>query len=140
MKLKLITFSAITALSIGSFAFAQDLQGTNPDERGRRGGNRHGVLETMTDRLYLTPEQKTKVQPIIDQTSPQIQAIRRDAEQKIRALVDNAMVQIRPILTPEQQKILDDSQQQQRRGGRRSGLRNHGMPEGQTNQQEQAEE
>jgi Spy/CpxP family protein refolding chaperone len=25
--------------------------------------------------------------------------------------VDNAMVQIRPILTPEQQKILDDSQQ-----------------------------
>ena len=107
MNLKLIAFSAITALSLGGFVFAQEPSGNYPGERGRRGGgNRHGVLETMTERLNLTPEQKTKVQPIIDQTSPEIQVIRRDAEQKIRTLVDNAMAQIRPILTPEQQKIL----------------------------------
>jgi Spy/CpxP family protein refolding chaperone len=137
MKLKLITFSTMTALSLGSFAFAQEPQSDNPNQRGRRGGgNRRGVLETMTDRLYLTPEQKTKVQPIIDQTSPQIQTIRRDAEQKIKALVDNAMTQIRPILTPEQQKILDESQQQHR-GGRRNALGgNHGIGEGQAEQQE----
>jgi len=140
MKRKLIAFSAISALSLGGFAFAQDPSGNYPGERGRRGGgNRHGVLETTTERLNLTPEQKTKVQPIIDETSPQIQIIRRDAEQKIKALVDNAMAQIRPILTPEQQKILDESEHQ-RRGGRRGGLRNHGSQEEQGDQQEQVDQ
>ena len=129
MKLKLITFSTIGALSLSSLAFAQDPRGDNPGGRGSRGGgNRHGVLEKMTEGLDLTPEQKAKVQPIIDQTSPQIQTIRRDAEQKVKTLVDNAMAQIRPILTPEQQKMLDESQHQ-RRGGRRDGLTNHGSQE-----------
>ena len=97
MKLKLITFSTISALSVGSLAFAQDQRGDNPGERGGRGGgNRHGLLEKTTEGLNLTPEQKAKVQPIIDQTSPQIQTIRRDAEQKIKTLVDNAMAQVRP--------------------------------------------
>ena len=134
MKLKLITFSAISALSLASFAFAQEPRGDNPGERGGQGGgNRHGLLEKTTEGLNLTPEQKAKVQPIIDQTSPQIQTIRRDAEQKIKTLVDNAMAQVRPILTPEQQKMLDESQHQ-RRGGRRDGLRNHGSQEEQVDQ------
>ena len=134
MKLKLITFSTISALSVGSLAFAQDQRGDNPGERGGRGGgNRHGLLEKTTEGLNLTPEQKAKVQPIIDQTSPQIQTIRRDAEQKIKTLVDNAMAQVRPILTPEQQKMLDESQHQ-RRGGRRDGLRSHGTQEEQGDQ------
>jgi Spy/CpxP family protein refolding chaperone len=85
MKLKLIALSTVSALSLGSVAVAQVPGGDNPDEHGwRSGGNRHGVLEATTERLNLTPEQKTKVRPIIDQTSPQIQAIRRDAERKIK--------------------------------------------------------
>jgi Spy/CpxP family protein refolding chaperone len=83
-------------------------------------GNRPSVLETTTEKLNLTPEQRAKVQPIIDQTNPQIQAVRRDAAQKIKTLVDSAMEQIRPMLTPDQQKMLDESQQQ-RRGVRRDG-------------------
>jgi Spy/CpxP family protein refolding chaperone len=137
MKLKLIIFSAISALSLGGFAIAQTPTGDNPEQprRGRGGGMRHSVLETMTDRLNLTPDQKTKVQPIIDQTNPQIQAIRREAEQKIRALVDNAVTQIRPILTPDQQKTLDESRQQ-RGGGRRGALKGHGSPAEQADQEE----
>ena len=140
MKLKLITFSAISALSLGSFAFAQDPRGDNPDQpAGRGGGNRHGVLEKTTEGLNLTPEQKAKVQPIIDQTSPQIQTIRRDAEQKIKTLVDNAMAQIRPMLTPEQQKLLDESQHQ-RRGGRRDGVKSHRSQEEQGYQEQQVDQ
>ena len=140
MKLKLITFSAISALSLGSFALAQDPRGDNPDQRaGRGGGNRHGVLEKATEGLNLTPEQKAKVQPIIDQTSPQIQTIRRDAEQKIKMLVDNAMAQIRPMLTPEQQKMLDESQHQ-RRGGRRDDVRSLRSQEEQGYQEQQVDQ
>ena len=135
MKLKLITFGAISALSLGGFAIAQTPTGDNPEQPRRGRGMRHSVLETMTDRLNLTPDQKAKVQPIIDQTNPQIQAIRREAEQKIRALVTNAVTQIRPILTPEQQKTLDESQQQ-RGGGRRGALKGHGSPAAQADQEE----
>ena len=135
MKLKLITFGAISALSLGGFAIAQTPTGDNPEQPRRGRGMRHSVLETMTDRLNLTPDQKAKVQPIIDQTNPQIQAIRREAEQKIRALVTNAVTQIRPILTPEQQKTLDESQQQ-RGGGRRGALKGHGSPSEQADQEE----
>ena len=49
------------------------------------------------------------------------------------------MAQIRPILTPEQQKILDESEHQ-RQGGRRGGLRNHGSREEQGDQQEQVDQ
>ena len=136
MKLKLITLSAISALSLGGFAFAQGPRSDNPDQRaGRGGGNRQGVLEKTTEGLNLTPDQKAKVQPIIDQTNPQIQTIRREAQAKIKLLVDSAMAQIRPILTPEQEKMLDESQHQ-RPGARRNGLRNYGGHEEQSSQEQ----
>jgi hypothetical protein len=34
--------------------------------------------------------------------------------QKTKAVMDNAMAQIRPLLTPEQQKTLDDTQNDRR--------------------------
>jgi Spy/CpxP family protein refolding chaperone len=51
--------------------------------------------------------------------------------QKIKMLVDNATAQIRAMLTPDQQKILDETQHE-----RRGGLKNHG---GQTEQSDQEE-
>ncbi len=106
MKLKLITFTALSALALGSAVLANDLEQGGNDLREGRGG-RHNPLDRMTERLDLTPEQKTKVQPIIDQ----------------------AMSQIRPILTHKQQKKLDDAKNDRRgdrgeRGGR-GGRRGH---------------
>jgi periplasmic protein CpxP/Spy len=120
MKLTLITLSAIGALSLGSPAFAQD-------QRGGRGGGgyHHGSLERTTEQLNLTPDQKAKIQPIIDQATPQIETIRREAMQKTRTVVDNAIAQMRPLLTPEQQKKLDDAQND-RRGGRGGHHHGHG--------------
>ena len=85
----------------------------------RTGGaaSRHNPLQRTTEQLNLTPEQKAKVQPIIDQATPQIQNIRHEAMQKTKAVMDNAMAQIRPLLTPDQQKKLDDAQND-RHGGR----------------------
>lgn len=125
MELKLITLTAISALSLGSFAFAQEPEGNSPGKHSTRGsGYHHSPLERTTEKLNLTPEQKAKVQPIIDQATPQIQTIRRDAMQKTKTVVDNAMAQIRSMLTPEQQKMLDESQNE-----RRSGRHGHGDQE-----------
>jgi Spy/CpxP family protein refolding chaperone len=128
MKLGLITLSALSLLSIGT-TFAQISPAGSPENRGGGGGgrgHRHNPLEQITENLNLTPEQKAKVQPIIDQAKPQIESIRREAMQKTKAVTDNAMAQIRPMLTPDQQKKLDEAQNS-RGGGRegRGGRRGH---------------
>jgi protein CpxP len=124
MKLTLITLSAISALSLSSAAFANEPETAGQDQRGGHGGgaHHHSLLERTTEQLNLTPEQKAKVQPIIDQATPQIENIRRDAMQKTREVMKNAMAQIRPLLTAEQQKKLDESQNDRRgRGGHHRG-------------------
>jgi protein CpxP len=142
MKLKLISLTAISAFALGSSAFAQTPQPNGPGEpgqRGRHGGDRHGSLERTMEQLNLTPEQKAKVQPVVDQATPQIESIRREAMQKTKAVLDNAMAQIRPMLTPDQQKKLDDAQNE-RRGGReggRGGRRGHHDQGGQDDQGDQ---
>ncbi|HJT80936.1 MAG TPA: hypothetical protein VJ719_07055 [Chthoniobacterales bacterium] len=110
MKKTLVTLLAVGAIGT-SFAFAHGGHGER-GERGRRGHWKHGNhLEKMTETLNLTPEQQAKVQPIIDQTKPQLAAIHKEAMEKSKSVMDNAMAQIRPILTPEQQKKADDLRQ-----------------------------
>jgi Spy/CpxP family protein refolding chaperone len=92
----------IAALAIAGFGFAQ------PPPGGSHGGfGHHNPLEEMTDSLSLTPDQKAKVQPIIDQAKPQLKAIHEEAMTKAKSVVDTSMAQIRPVLTPEQQTKLD---------------------------------
>lgn len=136
MKLTLITLSAISAAALGSFAVANEPEGGGQGPRGGRGNYHHSSLERTTEQLNLTPEQKAKVQPIIDQATPQIENIRRDALQKTKAVMDNAMAQIRPLLTPEQQKQLDQSQNNRRSGREGRGGRGgrHGQQRDQNDQ------
>jgi Spy/CpxP family protein refolding chaperone len=103
MKRNFLTLTAAGLIALGGFAFVQ--------AQGRHGGGARGHwLEQLTEGLNLTPDQQAKVQPIIDQAHPQIVAIHREAMQKMKAVVDNTASQIRPLLTPEQQKKLDDNQ------------------------------
>ena len=94
----LMTLLAAGAVATTGFAVAH----------GGHGGWHRNPLEHMSESLNLTPGQQAKVQPIIDQAKPQLIAIHRDAMQKAKVVVDNAMTQIRPILTPDQQKKADD--------------------------------
>ena len=134
MKIKLITLVTLGALSLGSLAFAQDPASGGQTEPSGRGGSRHNPLQRTTDHLNLTPEQKAKVQPIIDQAGPQIETIRHEAMQKTKAVMENAMAQIRPLLTPDQQKKLDEAQ-----NNRRSGRGGHGGRHGKRDQDGQDE-
>jgi len=107
VKRNLLSLTAISAIGLGGYAFAI----AQPDVGfGGGHGGWHGhafALEHMTKSLNLTPDQQTKVQPLIDQARPQIIAIHKDAMQKTQAVIDNTMSQIRPILTADQQKQFD---------------------------------
>lgn len=101
MKRNLLALTAAAALGFGGFGLA--LAKTGPT------GHRFG-FEQLTKSLDLTPDQQAKIQPIFDQARPQIAAIHQDAAAKTRTVMNNAFTQIRPLLTPEQQKKLDAQQ------------------------------
>src|SRR5438445_3476216 len=104
MKRNLLTLAVAGAIALGGFAMVQA-------QPGHGGGGRHGFgLEHLTKQLNLTADQQTKVQPIIDQAKPQIAAIHQEAMQKMKAVMDSTTSQIRPLLTADQQKKLDDIQ------------------------------
>jgi len=104
-KRNLTILAAIGAIVLCGYAFAEPQGGF-----GGRHGGWHGqgfAMEHLTKSLNLTPDQQSKVQPLIDQARPQIIAIHKDAMEKTHAIIDKTMSQIRPVLTPEQQKKFD---------------------------------
>ena len=103
MKKNLLTVVAAGAVALGGFVITQAVADSGPGC-----GHRHAFgLREFTDKLNLTAEQQTKLQPILDQTKPQIAAIHQEAMEKMKTVMDSALSQIRPLLTPEQQTKFD---------------------------------
>ena len=107
MKRNVLTLVAVGAIALGGFVVVQAQPG--PGGGGRWHGHGFG-LQGITEKLNLTSDQQTKVQPIIDGAKPQIAAIHQEAMQKMKTVMDSTISQIRPLLTPDQQKKLDDIQ------------------------------
>jgi protein CpxP len=105
MKRNVLTLVVAGAIALGGFAIVQ----AGPGHRGHWHGHGFG-LERMIEKLDLTADQQTKVDPIIEGAKPQITAIHEDAMQKMKTVMDSTLSQIRPLLTPDQQKKLDDIQ------------------------------
>ncbi len=103
MKRNLLTLVAASAIVFGGFLLVQAQPG--PGGPGCPGWHGQGFgLQHLTENLNLTSDQQTKVQPILDAAKPQIAAIHQEAMQKVKAVIDSTTSQIRPLLTPEQQK------------------------------------
>jgi hypothetical protein len=107
MKRNLLTVVAASAIALGGFVVVQAQAGPG----GHGGGRGHAFgLQRITEKLNLTSDQETKVQPIVDAAKPQIVAIHQEAMQKTKTVMDSTLSQIRPLLNPDQQKKLDDIQ------------------------------
>jgi Spy/CpxP family protein refolding chaperone len=104
MKRNLLALGAAGAIALGGFAVVHVEAGP------RGGGHWHGRafgLRGITEKLDLTAEQQTKVQPILDAAKPQITAIHQEAMQKMHTVMNNTLSQIRPLLNGDQQSKLD---------------------------------
>lgn len=104
MKRNLLALAAAGVIALGGFVVVQAQPG--PGGAGHRMGHAFG-LKGITDKLNLTAEQQAKVQPILDAAKPQIAAIHQEAMQKMQTVTSNALSQIRPLLTADQQSKLD---------------------------------
>lgn len=63
----------------------------------------------MMKGLHLTDEQKAKVKAIMEAKKPQIEVLRKEHQEKMKAIMEEVQKEIRPLLTPEQVQVLDDS-------------------------------
>ena len=103
MKRNLLAIAAAGAIALGGFVVVQA-------QPGPGGGHWHGHafgLRGITEKLDLTADQQTKVQPILDAAKPQIAAIHQEAMQKMHTVMNSTLSQIRPILNADQQSKLD---------------------------------
>jgi periplasmic protein CpxP/Spy len=81
-------------------------------------------LATLSTKLTLTPDEKGKIKPILDNESAKIDALKMDKslsdvnrKAKIEPIRDDADKQIRAVLTPAQQKIYDSMSKKAESGG-----------------------
>lgn len=135
-KLTLVAAIALGGLMVcGPITQAQDKpatppsapgDATTPPPGGRRGNN---MMQTMFDRLNLTPDQQAKVKPVIADQQQKMRALREDKalsqqerRDKIKEIIDATDAKLKEILTPDQYTKLQDFRKQARSRGRRPGL------------------
>jgi Spy/CpxP family protein refolding chaperone len=80
----------------------------------------------MFQRLDLTSEQRQRIEAILQQSRPLTDSVLRSSLPRLRAIRDSVRLEIRAVLTPEQQERFDAME---RRWGDRA-LGEWGMPMG----------
>ena len=93
-----------------------------------RGPHRAFIKERMGERLQrelkLTPEQVTKISPMLDKASAQLETIRTETAQRVHETMAQAHREMATVLTDEQREKL----QQMHRRHRRAFERFHPQP------------
>lgn len=77
---------------------------------------RHGRPPQLVDELSLTPEQDRQVREIYARHNPRLEAILHENFPRIRAVQEEVERELRAILTPEQQRRLDEAKARRRPG------------------------
>jgi len=113
MRKRIVLLALGSVLLLGAQTFAQDAQKPAEPAAGHQ-GRQEGLFQD----LNLTPEQKEKMRALHQQTEQQAEAIRNDSsltgEQKhakLKDLHESSFAQIKQILTPEQQKLMEERRQ-----------------------------
>ena len=119
MKENLVKIGAVilvTAVVIAGFVIAA-VSGFTAGQAQASATVSHGhsscderLLEHLPSTLNITVDQLDGVRRITERAKPQLVAIRTDARQKRQAIMDATMHDIVPLLTPKQQKKLEDLQ------------------------------
>jgi len=126
LKLPLI---AVAVALAAPFSFAQEKDAPPPPPPGEHGGQHKGGprgdrFKMLVERLGLTEDQQAKIKPIVVDEMQAIKAVMDDASldreakrPKIREIMQAHNAQIKPILTPEQLKKLEDMKDERGPGG-----------------------
>ena len=84
----------------------------HPDDRDHEPRDREADI---FDRLGLTPEQRARVNEILEARKTHVDAFWNEAGPRLRAIVDSTRAEIREVLTPEQRAEYDRIREERRR-------------------------
>jgi len=77
------------------------------DFRGPRDRVEAGIMKHISWYLHLTGEQQTKIKPIVHDVSGKLEALRAKAEPEIRHILEEGLVEAKPVLTAEQYERME---------------------------------
>ena len=116
---------AVVVLSAAGLTFAQASQEPQAPAPDKHAGMRHNGesvdehLQTLSEKLNLTDDQKAKLKPILQDQMQQIKAVHQDSslspEQKrakVKSVRESFHEQVNAVLTPEQQTKFKQMQQE----------------------------
>ncbi len=72
-----------------------------------RGHFQQRLLDRFSSKLQLTPEQRSRVATILEAKHQKIDALRAEIRPRFEEIRTSTSAEIRPLLTPEQQKRFD---------------------------------
>jgi hypothetical protein len=112
----------ILALSCAVFAQTSAVAKNDQPGQAKSGQAQHpetmspeAMMDHLSTQLNLTEEQRVKIKPIVEDVFEQMDQVRQDssiAEQerheKMKQIHENAISEVKPLLTADQQKKLDE--------------------------------
>jgi hypothetical protein len=106
----LVFVAGVTSGFFGTFHFRRHFLGPP-----HSGDVNERMREHLRRALDLTPEQSTKISPIVDATTTKLEAIRIETAERVRAVMEESKRAIAPELSPDQQKKLEKLEAEHRR-------------------------
>jgi Spy/CpxP family protein refolding chaperone len=95
-------------------------------------GNHNHAVDMLASKLNLTDDEKTKVAKVFDDNAPAVEAVRLETNAKLQAIRDKTSVQIRLLLTSDQQQKYDSlkAEWDKKRNANDKGWHIPGLPPG----------
>jgi Spy/CpxP family protein refolding chaperone len=117
---------AILALMflVGALSGAATMRVVSADDASMRMGPQRAHPDLL-ERLELTPEQRTRIDAILERRRAEMEEFWDQHRPALRAITDSARAELRAVLTPEQREIEERFMEerkahQKQRDGRRS--------------------
>jgi Spy/CpxP family protein refolding chaperone len=108
----------VAASIIFVLGFAAGILAMNVYRSWARNASPANRLDILSERLQLTPDQKTKVQEIFSDTRDQLRALRKEAEPRVNEIRHQADGRLQTVLTPEQWQRFQKMRDERDRRGR----------------------
>ncbi len=88
--------------------------GRNGQPHDRQAMRKHGFEKKIYEITKADSSQRKAIKPILDETSAKIDAMQQQSFAKMAAVMDSMKMKLKPLLTEEQMKDLEDFSQKAR--------------------------
>ena len=117
----IVTILMVVGLSGPGFSQGSSAAQSDQQRQAKSAETRHqemtpeAMVDHLSTQLNLTEDQRLKIKPIAEDVFKQMDKVRQDSSipeqerrEKMKQIHENALSQVKPILTADQQKKLDE--------------------------------